>query len=189
MPNAAQATAPQMRKPMRSRRNAQLMSATTAGIEAMITPADTALVMLTPNSMQMENRKLPRKDSRNTSLLVCGGHGRLAERLAQPVQHGQPADAEAQPGQQEHGNCRDQGLGQRDVAADQRHAQGQAGIGEQAMRARTHSVLLFFKRGIMHQPGACDERVSSARISISHCENKPCCVAKKFLNTRKYFPH
>ena len=46
------------------------MSATTAGIEAMITPADTALVMLTPNSMQIENRKLPRKDSRNTSLRV-----------------------------------------------------------------------------------------------------------------------
>jgi hypothetical protein len=58
------------------------------------------------------------------------------------------------------------GLGQRDVAADQRHAQGQAGIGEQAMRARTHSVLLFFKRGIMHQAGACDERVSSARIGF-----------------------
>ena len=41
----------------------------------MITPAETALVMLTPNSMQMENRKLPRNDSRNTSRLVCADIG------------------------------------------------------------------------------------------------------------------
>ena len=41
-----------------------------AGIAAMITPADTALVRLTPNSMQIENRKLPRKDSRNSSRRV-----------------------------------------------------------------------------------------------------------------------
>ena len=46
--------------------------ATTAGIDAMITPADTALVRLTPNSMQIENRKLPRKDSRNTRPRVRG---------------------------------------------------------------------------------------------------------------------
>ncbi len=36
----------------------------------MITPADTALVRLTPNSMQIENMKLPRNDSRNTSQRV-----------------------------------------------------------------------------------------------------------------------
>ena len=36
----------------------------------MTTPAETALVMLTPNSMQMENRKLPRNDSRNSSRRV-----------------------------------------------------------------------------------------------------------------------
>ena len=47
------------------------MTATSAGIEAMMTPADTALVRLTPNSMQIENRKLPRKDSRNSSCRVC----------------------------------------------------------------------------------------------------------------------
>ena len=36
----------------------------------MMTPAATALVMLTPNSMQIENKKLPRKDSRNSSFWV-----------------------------------------------------------------------------------------------------------------------
>ena len=64
-------TASHTRGAMRSRRKAQLISATTAGIDAMITPAETALVMLTPYSMQMENRKLPRNDSRNTSCRVC----------------------------------------------------------------------------------------------------------------------
>jgi len=54
-----------MRAAMRSRRNSQLKTATTDGIEAITTPADTALVMLTPYNMQMENRKFPRKDSRN----------------------------------------------------------------------------------------------------------------------------
>ena len=38
----------------------------------MITPAETALVMLTPKSMQIENMKLPRKDSRKISLRVVG---------------------------------------------------------------------------------------------------------------------
>ena len=33
----------------------------------MITPADTALVRLTPSSMHTENKKLPRNDSRNKS--------------------------------------------------------------------------------------------------------------------------
>src|SRR4051812_101566 len=60
MPAAAQTTAPHTRGATRSRRNAQLISATTAGIDAMITPADTALVMLTPNNMQIEKRKFPR---------------------------------------------------------------------------------------------------------------------------------
>ena len=36
----------------------------------MTTPADTALVRLTPYSMQIENRKLPRNDSRNSSSRV-----------------------------------------------------------------------------------------------------------------------
>ena len=40
------AMANQMRSPMCSRRMAQLMRATTAGIEAMITPAETALVVV-----------------------------------------------------------------------------------------------------------------------------------------------
>ncbi len=37
----------------------------------MITPAATALVMLTPYNMQIEKRKLPRNDSKNTSCFVC----------------------------------------------------------------------------------------------------------------------
>ena len=44
-------------------------------IEAMITPAETALVMLTPYNMESENRKLPRKDSRNSRRRVCGVMG------------------------------------------------------------------------------------------------------------------
>jgi hypothetical protein len=46
------------------------MSAETAGMAAKMTPADTALVMLTPNSMQIEKRKFPRNDSKNNSPLV-----------------------------------------------------------------------------------------------------------------------
>ena len=41
----------------------------------MMTPADTALVMLTPKSMQMEKRKLPRNDSRKTRRFVCADMG------------------------------------------------------------------------------------------------------------------
>src|SRR5450830_576037 len=67
IPSAPQATASHTRTPMRSRRKIQLNKATTAGITDMMTPADTALVMLTPVIMQIENRKLPRNDSRNTS--------------------------------------------------------------------------------------------------------------------------
>ena len=73
---------------MRSRRNSQLITATAAGIAAKMTPAATALVRLTPYNMQIENRKLPRKDSRNTSMRVwpviggsCAGlrsHGNIA---------------------------------------------------------------------------------------------------------------
>ena len=37
----------------------------------MITPAETALVRLTPYSMQIENRKLPRNDSRKTRRRVA----------------------------------------------------------------------------------------------------------------------
>ena len=46
--------------------------ATTAGIAAMITPAASAEVRATPNSMHTENRKLPKKDSRNSSQRSCG---------------------------------------------------------------------------------------------------------------------
>ena len=103
MPSAAQRDRERRRaRVMRSRRNIQLPSATTAGIDAMITPADTALVRLTPNSMQIENRKLPRKDSRNTRPRVRARHRGLVGRAAQPVRHRQRRDAEAQPGQQQH---------------------------------------------------------------------------------------
>ena len=64
-----------MRRLMRSRRNSQLISAMTAGMPARITPADTALVRLTPYSMQIENRKLPTKDSRNSRRRVCAVKG------------------------------------------------------------------------------------------------------------------
>jgi len=38
----------------------------------MITPAASAEVRATPNSMHTENRKLPKKDSRNSSQRSCG---------------------------------------------------------------------------------------------------------------------
>jgi len=59
-----------MRKLIPSRRNNQLARATAAGIEAKMTPAETALVRLTPYSMHIENRKLPRNDSVKTSTRV-----------------------------------------------------------------------------------------------------------------------
>ena len=48
MPATAQATATQVRVATCSRRNSQLMTATHAGMVAMITPAEVALVRLTP---------------------------------------------------------------------------------------------------------------------------------------------
>ena len=51
------------------------MSAITAGILASTTPAEIALVMLTPYSIQIENRKLPRNDSINSSSLVRAVNG------------------------------------------------------------------------------------------------------------------
>ena len=72
IPTAAQPMAARVRKPMRSLRNTRLSTATTAGMDDITTPAATAVVRLTPNSMQMENRKLPRNDSRNSRPLVRG---------------------------------------------------------------------------------------------------------------------
>ncbi len=37
----------------------------------MITPAASAELIATPNSMQIENRKLPKNDSRNSSQRSC----------------------------------------------------------------------------------------------------------------------
>jgi hypothetical protein len=70
MPMAAKAMDNQIRTPIRSLRKYQLISAETAGMAAKMTPADTALVMLTPKSMQIEKRKFPKKDSKNKSPLV-----------------------------------------------------------------------------------------------------------------------
>ncbi|MPN06238.1 hypothetical protein SDC9_153494 [bioreactor metagenome] len=59
-------------------------------------------------------------------------HGRLAGQLAQPVRHGQHANAKAQPGQQKDGKRGRQRLGQRDVTAHQHHAQRKACVGDGA---------------------------------------------------------
>ena len=74
-PATAQPAAAHMRVLMRSRRNIQLINAITAGMLAITTPAETALVMLIPYSIKIENRKLPRNDSRNSRRLVCGVKG------------------------------------------------------------------------------------------------------------------
>ena len=84
MPNALHTTAAQVRVLIFSFRNTQLISATTAGMAAMITPAETAVVMLTPKSMQIEKRKLPKKDSRKRYFRVAGDMGNSsAGRLSQ----------------------------------------------------------------------------------------------------------
>jgi len=68
MPPIAQPMPSATRRAMRSPRKMRDSSATAAGIAAMITPAATADVSAMPNSMQIENRKLPRKLSQNSSL-------------------------------------------------------------------------------------------------------------------------
>ncbi len=55
-----------------SPRNSQLINAIIAGMPARMTPADTAVVMLTPYNMQIENRKLPTNDSRNSRVRTWG---------------------------------------------------------------------------------------------------------------------
>ena len=75
MPSTPQAIAAPVRRVMRSPSSSQPSSATEAGIAAKITPADTALVSPMPYSMQIENRKFPRNDSRNTSQRVCADRG------------------------------------------------------------------------------------------------------------------
>ena len=75
MPVTAKPMASHTRGPMRSPKKNQLSKATTVGMAAMMTPADTAVVMLTPNSMQMVNKKLPRKDSRKIRRLVAAVMG------------------------------------------------------------------------------------------------------------------
>ena len=56
-------------------------SATAAGMAAMTTPAATAEVSATPKSMQIENRKLPRKLSQNSSQRSCADNGASPSRL------------------------------------------------------------------------------------------------------------
>jgi len=132
MPATAQATATQVRRATRSRRTTQLITATAAGMAAMVTPADKALVRLTPYTMHRVNRKLPRKASRNSSHRTCAVSGGSAAGFFQPVQHGQTADSKTHPGQQKHRKRRCQGLGQRHIAAHQHHAQGQTQVGDGA---------------------------------------------------------
>ena len=67
MPSAAQAMASITRGRIRSPRKSRDSSATAAGMAAIVTPAASAEVSATPYSMQMLNRKLPRKLSQNSS--------------------------------------------------------------------------------------------------------------------------
>src|SRR3546814_9021982 len=71
MPSTPQAIAAHTLALIASFRNTRLSTATVAGMDDMMTPADTALVMLTPTIMHKVNRKLPRKDSRKISHRVC----------------------------------------------------------------------------------------------------------------------
>uniref|UniRef100_A0A1I8AN45 Single-stranded-DNA-specific exonuclease RecJ n=1 Tax=Steinernema glaseri TaxID=37863 RepID=A0A1I8AN45_9BILA len=65
------------------------------------------------------------QENQATGTQVQSGFGR---RLAQPAQHGNSANAKAQPGQQEYRQRRDQGPRQGDITAHQRHGQGQTGV-------------------------------------------------------------
>jgi hypothetical protein len=67
MPEAAQAMASHTRGATRSRSSSHDSSATAPGMPAIATPAAVAEVSATPYSMQIENRKLPRKLSQNSS--------------------------------------------------------------------------------------------------------------------------
>ena len=75
MPDAAQAMASHTRGAMRSRMNSHDSSATAPGMPAIATPAATAELSATPYSMQIENRKLPRKLSQNSSQRSCRESG------------------------------------------------------------------------------------------------------------------
>ena len=71
----AQAMPSITRPPGRSPSRAQERTATRAGIAAMITPAASAELRYTPASMQIENRKLPKNDSRNSRRRVGASRG------------------------------------------------------------------------------------------------------------------
>ena len=75
MPTTAHATPAHTRGATRSRKNSQLSTATAAGMAARMTPAETALVSLTPVIMHTVKRKLPRNDSRNSKRRVRGVNG------------------------------------------------------------------------------------------------------------------
>ena len=70
MPVAANTSASSNRPDSRSLNTITLSMATTTGSIDKMMPAAMALVWLTPYSMQIEKRKLPRKDSRNSSPFI-----------------------------------------------------------------------------------------------------------------------
>jgi len=81
-----------------------------AGMADMMTPAETALVMLTPVIMHTVNRKLPKKDSRNTSILVWPEiAGSAAGLTSQRVIAMAPMPNRIQPSKKT-GNASDSGL-------------------------------------------------------------------------------
>ena len=63
---------------MRSFKTNQLSRAIAAGMAAMVTLAATAPVIDTPVIMQMVNKKLPKKDSKNSSVRALGVKGASA---------------------------------------------------------------------------------------------------------------
>ena len=86
MPPMAQAMPSPVRSLMRSPRMAKESRATTAGMAAMMTPAASAVLRTMPNSMQIENRKLPKNDSRKSSRRERASRaGSPAGRRSQPA--------------------------------------------------------------------------------------------------------
>ena len=75
MPATAHPMAATTRGGMRSCRKSRDSTATAAGMAAITTPAATAELSITPYSMQIEKRKLPRKLSQKSRYRSCCDSG------------------------------------------------------------------------------------------------------------------
>ena len=88
----------------RSPRKIQLISATVAGMPAITTPAANAEVACTPNSMQIENRKFPKKLPRNNTRRSAASSGGSSLGLGVQVAMAKAAMPKRRPANKKTGN-------------------------------------------------------------------------------------